>query len=111
VLRVPDLKQARAFYTEKLGLTVEDELPDFVQFRRPGAPEGSTFALAENPGALPHSGVTLWWRVDDADTAHDAFVARGIPIVRPPEDKPFGRIFAISAPAGNTLELYQLPQG
>jgi predicted enzyme related to lactoylglutathione lyase len=109
VLRVPNIEQARAFYTEKLGLTVEDEQPGFVQFRRSGGLEGASFALAENPSATPHAGVTLWWRVEDAAAAHDAFTARGIPIVNPLQDRPFGRIFAISDPAGNTIELYQPP--
>ncbi len=104
---VSDLPAARAFYTEKLGLEVETENPAFIQFK-PAANGGAAYALG-----LPedgHDGVELWWFVADADAAHADFVARGVEIVSPPADEPFGRTIAVKDPAGQTLYLLQ-PHG
>lgn len=103
LLHVPDLAAARAFYTEKLGLAVEDENPAFIQFRRPN---GAVFALQADPDATPHTGVELWWLVPDADAAHDTLTARDVAIAAPLADQPFGRIFSIADPAGNILSFF-----
>ena len=104
VLSVPDLAAARAFYTEKLGLEVETESPGFIQFRRPA---GAVFALQPDASAKSYTGVELWWNVENADQAHDDLAAKGAPIAEPLSDQPFGRIFAVSDPAGNTLHFFQ----
>ncbi|HWE64656.1 MAG TPA: VOC family protein [Chloroflexota bacterium] len=104
IRHVSDVEAARAFYTEKLGFTVESEQPGFLQFKQPGA--GATFALArEEPGTEP---VELWWFVDDADATHARLRDQGVEIVSPPRDEPFGRAFAIKDQAGATLYLLQL---
>lgn len=99
---VPDVAQARAFYTDTLGLTVADEAPGFVQFTANG---GATYALGQDePG---HERVELWWFVDNADEVHRQLVDQGVEIVFPPKDEPFGRALAIRDIAGNTLYLLQ----
>lgn len=103
LLHVPDLAAARTFYTDKLGLAVEDENPAFIQFRRPS---GAVFALQSDPAATSHTGVELWWLVPDADAAHAALKARGVAIAEPLADQPFGRTFSIADPAGNTLSFF-----
>jgi predicted enzyme related to lactoylglutathione lyase len=100
---VRDLDQARQFYTDTLGFHVEDEPPGFVQFANTG---GATYALGT---AEASESVELWWYVDDADATHQALRARGVEIVAPPKDEPFGRSLAIKDAAGNTLHLLQLP--
>ena len=104
LLHVPDLAAARAFYTEKLGFAVESEAPGFIQFRRPA---GAIFALQQDDAAKPYAGVELWWLVENADEAHADLSARGIPIVAPLADQPFGRAFSFTDPAGNTLNVFQ----
>jgi catechol 2,3-dioxygenase-like lactoylglutathione lyase family enzyme len=104
LLHVPDLAAARAFYTEKLGFAVEAENPGFIQFRRPS---GAIFALQQDAEGHPYSGVELWWLVPNADQAHDELSARGVPIVAPLADQPFGRTFSVADPAGNTLNVFQ----
>lgn len=108
LLHVPDLAAARTFYTEKLGFTVEDENPGFIQF---GRPNGAVFALQADPAARPHTGVELWWLVPDADATHDALKAKGVPIAEPLADQPFGRTFSVADPAGNTLSFFTLHKG
>jgi predicted enzyme related to lactoylglutathione lyase len=109
MLHVPDIAQARAFYTEKLGLVVEDQQSGFVMFKQ-NIPGSAVFALQEQPGAAPHQGVELWWLVDNADATYSTLVSRGVEIVSQPTDEPFGRAFAIKDPAGNTINMFQPPQ-
>jgi predicted enzyme related to lactoylglutathione lyase len=105
LLHVPDLAVARRFYTETFGLEVESENPTFIQFRRP---TGAVFSLQADPTASPHTGVELWWEVENADAAHAELTGKGVSIVEPLAERPFGRVFSIVDPAGNTLNLMQL---
>ncbi len=109
MLHVPDVEKTRDFYTRKLGLVVESELPDFVQFKLPNG-SGATFALSKGEDAATLQGVELWWFVDDADATCSELVARDIEIVSKPHDEPFGRAFAIKDPADHTIHMLQLPQ-
>jgi len=104
-VHVADFAAARAFYTEKLGLTIKGEQPGFVSFEQPGG-AGATFALGEDPDARPFDHPELWWYVADADAARAALAAKGVepgPLV----DQPFGRTFTFTDPAGNTLYVLQ----
>lgn len=106
IVHVPDVAQARAYYTEKLGFTVENDVPGFVQFKQPG---GASFAIVPETAEAPDR-IELWWFVDDADATCAELQARGVEIASPPTDMPFGRTFSIKDPAGTTLYMLQLPQ-
>lgn len=110
LLHVSDVEQARTFYTEKLGLVVEDQQPDFVQFQQPMG-NGAIFALSKSSDNATLQGAELWWYVDDANKTFADLVAQGTEVVSKPVDEPFGRVFAIKDPAGHTLHMLQLPQG
>ncbi len=105
LLHVANLAEARAFYTETFGLEIEAENPTFIQFRRP---TGAMFALQADPAATPHSGVELWWEVANIDEVHAELVGKDARLTEPLADRPFGRVFSIADPAGNTLNLMQL---
>jgi len=104
---VADLAMARAFYTEKLGLTIAAEQPGFVQFAQPGG-KGAWFALSEDANARTFSDPEFWWYVDNADSACADLNERGVAIVEQPHDMPFGRVFSIHDPAGNTIYMLEL---
>jgi predicted enzyme related to lactoylglutathione lyase len=107
LIHVADLDTARAFYIEKFGLTIQAEQPGFVQFAQPGG-QGAWFALsAEDPNARSFSDPELWWYVDDADAACAQLAQRGVEIAEQPHDMPFGRVFTIHDPAGNTIYMLQ----
>ena len=106
MLHVPDIEQARTFYTEKLGMVVEDQQPGFVQFKQ-NAGMGAIFALEEQAGASPYQGVELWWMVDNADATYATLVSNGVEIVSQPTDEPFGRALTIKDPAGNIINMFQ----
>jgi predicted enzyme related to lactoylglutathione lyase len=106
IRHVPDVAAARGFYKEKLGFEVEAEQPGFIQFRQPGA--GATYALAQDDGSREQ--LELWWFVEDADATHAALKAKGVEIVTPPYDEPFGRAMVIKDASGGTLYLLQPPR-
>ena len=110
LVHVPDVLKAQAFYSEKLGFVIEDEAPDFVQFK---ATQGATLAIAkgESKPTAEGEGTELWWFVDDADATYAELEAKDVQMVRKPIDEPFGRTFAIQDPAGNVLYMLQLQQG
>jgi catechol 2,3-dioxygenase-like lactoylglutathione lyase family enzyme len=103
IRNVDDLDGTRRFYTEKLGFRVEAEQPGFVQFANTG---GATFALVGDASAET---TELWWYVENADATHEELRGRGVEIVHPPKDEPFGRRLVVRDAAGNTLYLLQPP--
>jgi predicted enzyme related to lactoylglutathione lyase len=106
-LQVRDVEAAAAFYETHLGLR-----------RAPASPPGAVvfttepipFAVREPlPGVdldsiqRPGLGVALWFRTSDAQALHDRLQAVGAPIVKSPEDGPFGRMFTFLDPEGYAI--------
>jgi lactoylglutathione lyase len=106
MLHVPNIEQARPFYTEKMGFSIEDQQPGFVQFKQHEG-MGAIFALQEDSGIAPHEGVELWWMVDNADATYTSLVSQDVEIVSQPSDQPFGRAFIIKDPARNVINMFQ----
>src|SRR5579859_6822591 len=102
-LQVRNLAASRAFYTEVLGLTIDErfDTPDFVLFDTnsiPFALRAANVNLAEAP--QPGLGVTLWIDCDHVDDLHAQMQAAGATIIQPPFDSPFGRAFIMADPDG-----------
>ena len=111
-LQVRNLAASRAFYTEALGLTVDErfDTPDFVLFDTNSIPFGLSAAganLAEV--SQPGLGVTLWIDCDAVDALHVRLQEAGAPVVRPPFDSPFGRAFIIADPDGYRITVNENP--
>lgn len=107
---VTNVAAAKAFYIEKLGFVVEDEQPDFVQFKQPTG-SGAVFALSKATDVAPNNSVELWWFVDNADATYAELKDKGVETLGDPIDEPFGRTFGIKAPDGHTHYMLQLAQG
>lgn len=110
-LQVRDVEAAAAFYEKHLGLR-----------RAPASPPGAVvFATEPVPFAVreplpevdldaagrPGLGVALWFRTTDAQALHDRLHAAGVPIVKAPEDGPFGRMFTFTGPEGYAVTAHQ----
>ncbi len=113
ILRAQDLAAARTFYGETLGMTIEEETPNFLTVL-PVDGQGATLGIGVGEtaaaGAAGATGAEVWWRVDDADALYAALVAKGVRITAKPEDRPFGRALAFADPAGNILNAFQEPR-
>lgn len=100
VLATDDLPRARRFFVEKLGLAPEAADDAFVQFP---AGSGTTWGIAqeEQGGA-----VMVFFEVEDADQACDAWQERGVDVLTAPHDEPYGRTFAFRDPDGRVLHAW-----
>ncbi len=114
ILYVKDLQKAKKFYTEVVGLPVDEARGDsqFIVLR---PTEGSLLAL-EDITASPVGKATaqrsteLAFAVDDADAVWKRWKERGVEMVTELEDKPFGRTFTAKDPDGYFLTPYQPPR-
>jgi len=106
MLHTDDVAAARAFYAERMGLTVVTEAPGFVQFASPTG-KGADLAIGTLTPEVSRE-PELWWYVDDVDTTHATLLAQGAEIVAPLTTMPFGRFCATKDPAGYTVYLLQL---
>ena len=109
VLHVPNLEEARAFYTRKLGFEVDAENAIMIRFKPNQT--GAVFALEETKGTLPHRSLDLWWQTDDADALYSQLLEKGVEVTSPPADKPYGRSMIFRDHAGNELRALQPPPG
>lgn len=107
IVTTQDVPRARSFFTEKLGLSTEDDMGDvFSQFT---TREGTLWAIMQAPEDATPNGVALYLLVDDPDAAYRAWKQRGVEMVTEPHDEPFGRTFAFRDADGRTLHAYAQP--
>jgi catechol 2,3-dioxygenase-like lactoylglutathione lyase family enzyme len=99
VAYVDDLQAAKRFYTEVLGLAVQREAPEFVQFDR--------FALASDESMDGKRQLEAYWLVDDAEAAFKELGAKA-PISLPLRTLPFGKVFGVKDPAGQPRYVVEL---
>lgn len=111
-LQVRNLSISRAFYTELLGLAVDErfDTPDFVLFDTNSIPFGLSAAKANlDEAPQPGWGVTLWIDCDDANALHARLEAAGTTILTAPYDSPFGRAFVFADPDGYRITVNENP--
>ena len=101
VVYVKDIAASKRFHTDVLGLRVQREAPSFVQFEH--------FALATDERLTAGKEAELYWIVDDADAALREIGAKA-KIEPALETKPFGKVFGVRDPDGNTRLLLELAQ-
>jgi catechol 2,3-dioxygenase-like lactoylglutathione lyase family enzyme len=73
-LPAQDLKRARRFYLEKLGLEPVEERPGGLRYHC----GGHDFALFESAGAASGNHTQMGWEVTDIETTVAALRARGV---------------------------------
>jgi predicted enzyme related to lactoylglutathione lyase len=105
-----DPERSRAFYGGQLGLAVHREFgtgPErgTVYFLGGGFLEVS--GRSETP---PSPALQLWLQVEDAAAAQEELLAKGVEIVRPPVQEPWGLIeMWIQDPDGTRIVLVEVP--
>ncbi|MER5914466.1 VOC family protein [Streptomyces sp. NPDC001982] len=110
LLRPIDPERSRAFYGGQLGLAVHREFgtgPErgTVYFLGGGFLEVS--GRSETP---PSPALQLWLQVEDVAAAHEELLAKGVEIVRPPVQEPWGLIeMWIRDPDGTRIVLVEVP--
>jgi len=105
-LQVPDLKAAKGFYTDYLGLSEEEFNLGWVA--RYTSPEtGINLQLITHDATAPMDPV-ISVMVDDVEAAHNQAQQRGYEIVHPLTTEEWGVTrFFVRAPDGNVLNVVQ----
>jgi uncharacterized glyoxalase superfamily protein PhnB len=116
-LIVRDLATCTTFYRDTLGLQVHESEPDHVAFKVGDLyfflHEASSAAqmMCDEPLDLQFgtgSRVLLAAGVDNVDAMYDDLKAKGVHVLRPPTDQPWGlRTAYFTDPEGNFWEIHQ----
>jgi catechol 2,3-dioxygenase-like lactoylglutathione lyase family enzyme len=125
---VHDQDEALAFYTEKLGLELRDDVtvPEMGNFRwltvgLPGQPDAA-LTLMEVPGppvfdadtreqlkAVIAKGAAggLFFSTDDCRATYEELKGRGVEFTEEPSERPYGIDAAFRDPSGNQVRMVQ----
>jgi predicted enzyme related to lactoylglutathione lyase len=106
-LPAPDVEASARFYSDVFGWRIRHQ-PHAVTFDD-GVDEVSGHFVPHRSATPPGMLVYLW--VDDLDTAIKRLEEAGASIVEPPGIDPGERTAWFNDPAGNTLGIYQEPNG
>ncbi|GGT58400.1 VOC family protein [Streptomyces purpureus] len=112
LLTPTDPQRSRDFYGGALGLAVYREFgtgPDrgTVYFLGGGFLEVS--GRSTDTPATP--GIRLWLQVADVRAAHEELLARGVEILRPPKEEPWGLVeMWIADPDGVRIAVVEVPE-
>src|SRR3954451_15868867 len=104
-LTVPDFSQAREFYADYLGLTVEEFNMGWVaRFR---SPDGrAVVQLVTHDATAPYDSAISVHVGDGIDEAYEEAKRRGYEIVHPLTTEPWGITrFLVRAPDGNVINI------
>jgi catechol 2,3-dioxygenase-like lactoylglutathione lyase family enzyme len=109
-LPVQDLAASREFYADFLGFDVAMDEPGFTMFASPSNRTAQiTIADANTPGldrGVSEANVSV--EVEDVDALHEEAVRRGLEIVYPLTDEPWGiRRFFVRDPDGTVINVAQ----
>lgn len=103
-LAVDDIDSARDFYTDYLGLGVEEFNLGWVA-RFTSAETGANIQVVTRDATAPQD-ATVSVKVDDVDAAYAEAIDRGFDIVHPLTDESWGvRRFFVRAPDGNVFNI------
>jgi catechol 2,3-dioxygenase-like lactoylglutathione lyase family enzyme len=106
---VPDIKsrhlpESREFYVDFLGFDVAMDMGFVMTFASPGNPTAQITVLQDDGGSAPMPSVSV--EVADVDRMHQRAVERGLEIVYPLTDEPWGvRRFFVVDPNGTILNI------
>ncbi len=128
-LWVHDQEEALAFYTEKLGMEVRNDvtMPEMGDFRwltvSPPGQEDFAIVLMAIPGepvmteesaeqvrtvmAKGFAG-TVFLSTDDCQASYEELRARGVEFSEPPEERPYGIDSGFRDPSGNSFRLTEV---
>ncbi|MEU5751220.1 VOC family protein [Streptomyces sp. NPDC047829] len=110
LIRPTDPERSRAFYGEQLGLAVHREFGTDDERGTVYFLGGGFLELSGRADTPLSPSLRLWLQVEDAAAAHDELRAKGVGIVRPPVQEPWGLVeMWIEDPDGTRIVLVEVP--
>lgn len=107
-LTTTDMDATKRFYTEVLGFDLAMDMGWVVTFVSPDNPTAQITCITEDASAGVVPNVTV--EVGDVDAVHADAVARGLSIVHPLTDEPWGvRRFFVEDPSGAVINVMSHP--
>ncbi|MET8011876.1 VOC family protein [Streptomyces sp. NPDC005271] len=111
LLRPTDPERSRTFYGEALGLAIYREFGTGPERGTVYFLGGGFLELSGRSDTPPAPGLQLWFQVPDATAAHKELVAKGVEIVRPPKQEPWGLVeMWIADPDGVRIAIVEVPE-
>ena len=109
-LPVNDMDRATGFYADTLGLQLKDNHGEWAELEADGITIGLNARDEEKPS--PEGGAVIAFRpAEGLDEAVERLSGEGVEFVDGVSDHPWGRIAPFKDPDGNSLQLYEPPQG
>ena len=107
-LQVRDLEASKTFYVEQVGLTASPHNPPgAVVFNTEPVPFAIRTPMVDLDATSKLGwGVSLWIAATDADALYAQLVQKGVPVLLPPADGPFGRFLAFRDPDGYAITVH-----
>lgn len=111
------LRETRDFYRERIGAEIVYDHETYLQIRFGSDPSGPELAFMTTKGApalgpipvFPGTGLVISIPTENADTTHAEVKARGLEVLAPPADKPWGwRSFLAQDPNGVVLDFFHV---
>lgn len=110
LLRPTDPERTRAFYGQALGLAVHREFGTGPERGTVYFLGGGFLEVSGRGDTPPSPDLRLWLQVADVAAAHEELRARGVPILRPPVQEPWGLIeMWIADPDGLRIAVIEVP--
>ena len=107
---VTDIERAVDFYSQTLGLEVEQQDGDWAMLSAQGSKIGLNAEEAEGAGV--DGGPVIAFRPEDGiETAIEGLRSNGVEIAAEISDHPWGRVATFKDSEGNDLQLYVPPEG
>jgi catechol 2,3-dioxygenase-like lactoylglutathione lyase family enzyme len=108
IVESDDLDDSRRFYGDFLGFEVAMEMQGLAMFRSPSNPTAQVIAASPTAAAIgaPGPRAVMSVEVGDVDAAYAEAQRRGLRIVYPITDEPWGiRRFFVEDPDGNVVNV------
>lgn len=110
LLRPTDPERTRAFYGQTLGLAIHREFGTGPERGTVYFLGGGFLEVSGRGDTPPSPDLRLWLQVADVAAAHEELRARGVPILRPPVQEPWGLIeMWIADPDGLRIGVIEVP--
>ncbi|GAA3318121.1 VOC family protein [Arthrobacter ramosus] len=112
LLHPSELERSHRFYRDTLGLAIyrefgSREVPGLVFFLGNGFLEVSGRSSTDPQG----SALAIWMQVRDVQLEHDRLLAAGVPVIRKPQQEPWGLVeMWIEDPDGVRIVLVEVPE-
>jgi len=112
-LLVRDVAAAAEFYEHTLGFRRDPETfgsanqaAAFLSYPIPFAVRQAPVGVNLDSMPRPILALAIWFKTANSQLVHDALVAQGVTILRPPSDGRFGRQFTFVDPDGYAITIY-----